>query len=170
MHTDKTKRLETVSPNGNMFQSLHFRAFLSGSLARPYHRISSASRRRLGRDAGVHSAASSRALSERLLTNEDLVASLRAGCKTRNKFRFVLFAARRRRALTTVCRIGTEHEKLGYNVDDLTRLDYSKIEQLLKSLHKRFGWEPIMEKDLIIGEDIIACSEKTTRASLPGQE
>ena len=53
-------------------------------------------------------------------------------------------------------RIGTEHEKLGYNVNDLTRLDYSKIEQLLKSLHKRFGWEPIMEKDLIIGEDMLS--------------
>jgi len=80
------------------------------------------------------SSISSQAITERLLNKEDLIASLSAGCKTRDQFR-----------------IGTEHEKLGYNLDDFSRLDYSKIEQLLRGLQKRFGWEPIMEKDNIIG-------------------
>lgn len=48
-------------------------------------------------------------------------------------------------------RFGTEHEKLGYNLADNTRLGYEKIRTLLEGLCERFGWEPVMEGEYIIG-------------------
>eukprot|EP00210_Caulerpa_lentillifera_P007904 g7545.t1 len=71
---------------------------------------------------------------QHILSKEDLVGYLASGCKTPDKFR-----------------IGTEHEKFGYNFNDNSRLDYSKIEKLLTNLQKRFGWDPILENDKIIG-------------------
>lgn len=49
------------------------------------------------------------------------------------------------------CRFGTEHEKLGYNLSDNRRIDYNSIKALLEGLCNRFGWEPIMEGEYIIG-------------------
>ena len=50
------------------------------------------------------------------------------------------------------CRsIGTEHEKLGYNRADGRRLTYEQIAGLLLGIQERFGWDPIMEGDNIIG-------------------
>jgi glutamate--cysteine ligase len=49
------------------------------------------------------------------------------------------------------CRFGTEHEKLGYNLSDHKRIDYDSIKALLEGLCSRFGWEPIMEGQYIIG-------------------
>ncbi len=48
-------------------------------------------------------------------------------------------------------RIGTEHEKLGFNLKDNSRLNYDQIAQLLRKLEARFGWQPIMEDGRIIG-------------------
>ncbi len=50
-----------------------------------------------------------------------------------------------------VYRFGTEHEKLGYNLSDHKRIDYNSIKALLEGLCSRFGWEPIMEGEYIIG-------------------
>ena len=52
------------------------------------------------------------------------------------------------------CRFGTEHEKLGYNLADNTRLGYEKIRALLEGLCERFGWEPVMEGEYIIGAEL----------------
>ena len=49
------------------------------------------------------------------------------------------------------CRIGTEHEKLGYNVADTRRLTYDQIATLLTGIQERFGWQPIIEGGNIIG-------------------
>jgi glutamate--cysteine ligase len=49
------------------------------------------------------------------------------------------------------CRIGTEHEKLGFNLGDKSRMSYAQIEKVLRSLESRFGWSPIMEDGRIIG-------------------
>lgn len=51
-------------------------------------------------------------------------------------------------------RIGTEHEKLGIVTGGSKRADFTKIEALLKSLVSRFGWDPLMEDDYIIGAKI----------------
>lgn len=48
-------------------------------------------------------------------------------------------------------RIGTEHEKLGYNVADTRRLTYDQIAALLSRIQERFGWGPIIEAGNIIG-------------------
>lgn len=50
-----------------------------------------------------------------------------------------------------LCRIGTEHEKLGYNIADTRRLSYEQIAALLTRIQERFGWEPIIEEGNIIG-------------------
>jgi glutamate--cysteine ligase len=49
------------------------------------------------------------------------------------------------------CRIGTEHEKLAFNVSDGTRAGYTDIEHVLDRLVSRFKWEPMMENGKIIG-------------------
>ncbi|KAL0020296.1 hypothetical protein WJX77_003532 [Trebouxia sp. C0004] len=59
---------------------------------------------------------------------------MRSGCRPKEKWRF-----------------GTEHEKLGYNLSDHRRIDYNSIKALLEGLCRRFGWEPIMEGQYIIG-------------------
>lgn len=68
------------------------------------------------------------------LTKTDLVQYMQSGCRPKEKWRF-----------------GTEHEKLGYNLSDHKRLDYNSIKALLEGLCSRFGWEPIMEGQYIIG-------------------
>ncbi len=55
------------------------------------------------------------------------------------------------RVSLSCCRFGTEHEKLGYNLSDHKRIDYNSIKALLEGLCSRFGWEPIMEGQYIIG-------------------
>jgi glutamate--cysteine ligase len=49
------------------------------------------------------------------------------------------------------CRIGTEHEKLAFRLDDGSRATYRDIKHVLDRLVSRFGWKPIMEGEHIIG-------------------
>ncbi|MBV1867424.1 MAG: glutamate--cysteine ligase [Marinosulfonomonas sp.] len=51
-------------------------------------------------------------------------------------------------------RIGTEHEKFGYCKDTLLPLPYDgerSIKAVLEGLRGKFGWDPVMEGDNIIG-------------------
>ncbi|HEY0275721.1 MAG TPA: glutamate--cysteine ligase [Paenirhodobacter sp.] len=51
-------------------------------------------------------------------------------------------------------RIGTEHEKFGYDARTLQPLPYqggTSIQAMLEGLRDRFGWEPVLEQDKIIG-------------------
>ena len=51
-------------------------------------------------------------------------------------------------------RIGTEHEKFGYCKDTLLPLPYDgerSIKAVLQGLRSKFGWDPVMEADNIIG-------------------
>lgn len=51
-------------------------------------------------------------------------------------------------------RIGTEHEKFGFLTDSLLPLPYDgprSIRALFEGLRERFGWEPVLEQDNIIG-------------------
>lgn len=50
-----------------------------------------------------------------------------------------------------VCRIGTEHEKFGFQLDNLQPMSYEQIRQLLEGLAERFQWQRVMEGDNIIG-------------------
>lgn len=49
------------------------------------------------------------------------------------------------------CRIGTEHEKFGFEVNTLRPMKYDQIAELLNSIAERFEWEKVMEDDKIIG-------------------
>jgi glutamate--cysteine ligase len=49
------------------------------------------------------------------------------------------------------CRIGTEHEKLGFDLNTNVRMTYEQIEKVLRRLESRFGWKPIIEAGKIIG-------------------
>ncbi|CAH8306502.1 unnamed protein product [Eruca vesicaria subsp. sativa] len=68
------------------------------------------------------------------LTREDLIAYLASGCKSKDKWR-----------------IGTEHEKFGFEVNSLRPMKYDQIAELLNSIAERFEWEKVMEGDKIIG-------------------
>lgn len=68
------------------------------------------------------------------VSRQDLIEHLRSGCKTRDRWR-----------------IGTEHEKLGFNLADNTRMDYEHIKGVFERLQSRFGWEPMTEAGLTIG-------------------
>eukprot|EP00882_Tetradesmus_deserticola_P022160 GHRQ01024049.1.p1 GENE.GHRQ01024049.1~~GHRQ01024049.1.p1 ORF type:complete len:485 (+),score=148.00 GHRQ01024049.1:97-1551(+) len=68
------------------------------------------------------------------VSREDLIEHLRSGCKTRDRWR-----------------IGTEHEKLGFNLADNTRMNYEQINSVFQRLQSRFGWEPMVEAGLTIG-------------------
>ncbi|SDT90435.1 glutamate--cysteine ligase [Stappia sp. ES.058] len=67
----------------------------------------------------------------------ELAATLQAGCKPADAFR-----------------IGTEHEKFGFNLADLSPIPYEGprgIEAVLTGMEKLLGWERIEDNGLIIG-------------------
>uniref|UniRef100_A0A166JB17 Glutamate--cysteine ligase n=1 Tax=Daucus carota subsp. sativus TaxID=79200 RepID=A0A166JB17_DAUCS len=68
------------------------------------------------------------------LTKEDLVAYLASGCKPKEEWR-----------------IGTEHEKFGFESETLRPMKYEQISELLYGISERFDWDKIMEGDYIIG-------------------
>ena len=70
-------------------------------------------------------------------TRDELVAWLEAGCKPAEEFR-----------------VGTEHEKFAFTVEDHRPVPYAgrrSIRSLLDGMVHLLGWEPIMEGDNIIG-------------------
>ncbi|KAI3887247.1 hypothetical protein MKX03_023457 [Papaver bracteatum] len=68
------------------------------------------------------------------LTQEDLVNYLASGCKPKERWR-----------------IGTEHEKFGFELGSLRPVKYEQIADLLNGLSERFNWEKVMEGEYIIG-------------------
>jgi glutamate--cysteine ligase len=77
----------------------------------------------------------SQASAEPITDKRQLAAYLEAGCKPREQWR-----------------IGTEHEKFAYNLDDFRRLPYEGekgIRALLQGL-TRFGWQPVEEDGRLI--------------------
>ncbi|KAG6480198.1 glutamate--cysteine ligase A, chloroplastic-like [Zingiber officinale] len=68
------------------------------------------------------------------LTKDDLVRYLASGCKPKEKWR-----------------IGTEHEKFGFEVETLRPMNYEQIADLLNGLAERFDWDKVMEENYIIG-------------------
>jgi glutamate--cysteine ligase len=67
----------------------------------------------------------------------DLAAWLEAGCKPKEDWR-----------------IGTEHEKFGYDLETYEPLPYDgacSIRAMLEGLGERFGWAPVEEKGKLIG-------------------
>lgn len=69
--------------------------------------------------------------------HSQLAEFLANGCKPKSKWR-----------------IGTEHEKFVYNKSSYLPLPYSgscSIEKILKQLQREYGWQPIFEKQHLIG-------------------
>jgi glutamate--cysteine ligase len=69
-------------------------------------------------------------------TAQELTAYLASGCKPRDQWR-----------------LGTEHEKFGYTIDDLRPLPYSggrSIQAILMGLAEQFGWQSVLENGLPI--------------------
>ncbi|MEE8495308.1 MAG: glutamate--cysteine ligase [Xanthomonadales bacterium] len=79
------------------------------------------------------------ASSDKLVTIEsadELAAYLASGCKAQDQWR-----------------LGTEHEKFGYTLDDLRPLPYSgkrSIHTILTKLAEQFNWQPVLENELLI--------------------
>ncbi|GAU20637.1 hypothetical protein TSUD_230510 [Trifolium subterraneum] len=68
------------------------------------------------------------------LTKDHLIDYMVSGCKPKEKWR-----------------IGTEHEKFGFEFDTLRPINYKQISALLNGIALRFDWDKIMEGDNIIG-------------------
>lgn len=49
------------------------------------------------------------------------------------------------------CRIGTEHEKFGFEFRSLCAMTYEQISELLNGIAERFDWDKVMEGNKIIG-------------------
>src|SRR6476661_7842928 len=72
-----------------------------------------------------------------IATRDELVAWFEKGCKPKSQFR-----------------VGTEHEKFAFLVEDHRPVPYSgrrSIRALLEGMHGLLGWDPIMEGENIIG-------------------
>src|ERR1041384_6769020 len=70
-------------------------------------------------------------------TRDDLVAWFEAGCKPKSEFR-----------------IGTEHEKFAFTTEGHRPIPYEgrrSIRALLEGMQHLLGWDPITERDNIIG-------------------
>lgn len=68
------------------------------------------------------------------LTKEDLIGYLASGCKPKENWR-----------------IGTEHEKFGFELKTLRPIKYEQIAELLNGIAERFDWDKVMEGDNVIG-------------------
>jgi len=76
-------------------------------------------------------------LSPPIESRADLIGVMEAGAKPKSEWR-----------------VGTEHEKFAFTVDEHRPVPYAgrrSIHALLEGLHDILGWEPIMEGDNIIG-------------------
>ena len=70
---------------------------------------------------------------EPITSRDQLAADIEAGCKAPDDWR-----------------IGTEHEKFAYTLDDLRRLPYAgsrSIRTILEEMAARYDWEPVFEGD-----------------------
>ncbi|KAL3619287.1 glutamate--cysteine ligase [Castilleja foliolosa] len=96
------------------------------------------------------------------LTKDDLVSYLASGCKPRENWRVLFWALIGRFVLKMewhlillyilgIYRIGTEHEKFGFELKTLRPMKYEQIAELLNGISERFDWGKIMEGDNIIG-------------------
>ncbi len=89
-----------------------------------------------------------------ITSRDELVAYLEAGSKPESDWR-----------------IGTEHEKFGFNKDDLTPVPYEGergIGALLTAIKTRFGWDAITEKGNIIGLRRLNCPKGGLISLEPG--
>jgi len=69
-------------------------------------------------------------------SRNELVAYLESGCKPESRWK-----------------LGTEHEKFGYTIDDLRPLPYAGrcgIQAILNALAEQYAWQPIREDDQVI--------------------
>jgi glutamate--cysteine ligase len=68
-------------------------------------------------------------------------------------------------------RIGTEHEKIGFNRDDLSPVPYDgprSIKAMLEGVAERFGWEPVLENGNIVALKDPCCDSGGTITLEPG--
>ncbi|XP_019088298.1 PREDICTED: glutamate--cysteine ligase, chloroplastic isoform X3 [Camelina sativa] len=68
------------------------------------------------------------------LTKEDLIAYFASGCKPKEMWR-----------------IGTEHEKFGFEIKTLRPIEFEQITALLNGIAERYDWDKVMENERIIG-------------------
>lgn len=67
------------------------------------------------------------------------------------------------------CRIGTEHEKFGFEFGTLHPIKYEQIAELLNGIAERFDWEKVMEGDNIIGLKQVNCLSSACLSCLNGK-
>ncbi len=94
------------------------------------------------------------AIARPIESRDELVAYLEAGCKPREDWR-----------------IGTEHEKIGFDRRDLSPVSYDdtrSIRALLEGVAERFGWEPVTESGNIVALKDPCCEHGGSITLEPG--
>ncbi|MCO5578151.1 hypothetical protein L7F22_031989 [Adiantum nelumboides] len=92
------------------------------------------------RRKGLQTARASACVEERIavhsepLTKKDLVNHIASGCKPKHMWR-----------------IGTEHEKFGFELGSLRPLTYEQVVRFLEGVARRYNWDKIIEDGLIFG-------------------
>tara|TARA_B100000989_G_C19521692_1_gene464495 strand:- start:945 stop:2294 length:1350 start_codon:yes stop_codon:yes gene_type:complete len=72
-------------------------------------------------------------MSEKILNKNQLIESFEKGCKPKDKWK-----------------IGTEHEKFGFQKKNLKPINFDQIEKIFYSLNNKFDWKMIFENGHVI--------------------
>jgi hypothetical protein len=70
---------------------------------------------------------------------------------------FYLFPQLFSKSVSPFHRIGTEHEKFGFELETLHPIKYDQIRDILNGLSERFDWDKIMEESNVIGLKQVLC-------------
>ena len=77
------------------------------------------------------------------LDYDSLLSVFYSGCKAKDKWK-----------------VGTEHEKFGFNSNNLHPISFEDINEIFDLLSKKYKWEKIFENNLVIS--LPFCGVKTT--------
>lgn len=72
-------------------------------------------------------------MNKKILSKSDLIYFISNGCKKKDDWR-----------------IGTEHEKFAFNRENLSPLNFEKINQIFTSLKQKFNWKEIFEDGKVV--------------------
>ncbi|MCO5554125.1 hypothetical protein L7F22_007651 [Adiantum nelumboides] len=133
---------QTVLPaasesNAFLIRGKSFAHASSASCASCNHRLSLSA---YVRRKGLQTARASTCVEERIavqsepLTKKDLVNHIAGGCKPKHMWR-----------------IGTEHEKFGFELGSLRPLSYAQVAKFLEGVARRYSWDKIIEEGHIFG-------------------
>ena len=80
-------------------------------------------------------------MKNKILTKKKIIAYIEDGCKSKERWK-----------------IGTEHEKFAFQIENFKPINYEKISLLFSALNESFGWKKIYEGSNIVALEKAGCS------------